>query len=90
MAIDERAALLRMRAGHAAAARRQKELLAAEGPRPDQAVAESLAALDALAAMGLWPGPRDPASERQVEKVRVRWARIQRRARQRARRSRPR
>ena len=45
------------------------------------AVAESLAALEALADMGLWPGPRDPASEREVREVRRRWARIQRRAR---------
>jgi hypothetical protein len=75
---DERAALLRWRRGQAAAAERQDELAALEGARPEQAVAESLAALEALAEMGLWPGPRDPASERQVEVVRARWAQIQR------------
>ncbi len=78
---DERAAIARMRAGHAAAARRQLALLAEEGPRGEQAVEEANAALAALAAMGMWPGPRDPASERQVEAIRARWARIQRRAR---------
>jgi hypothetical protein len=74
-------AVIRWRKGQAAAAERQRELLHAEGPRPEQAVAESLAALNALTEMGLWPGPRDPASERAVSEVRSRWARIQRRAR---------
>jgi hypothetical protein len=73
-------ALRRWRAGQQAAARRQRELLRAEGPRPDRAVAEALAALEALEAMGLWPGPRDPVSERAVERVRRRWARIEHRA----------
>ena len=30
--------------------------------------------------MGLWPGPRDPASEAAVVEVRCRWACIQKRA----------
>jgi hypothetical protein len=47
-----------------------------------QAVAEALAALDALEAMGAWPGPRDLLSEQAVEVVRRRWARIGTRARQ--------
>ncbi len=68
----------RWRRGQAAATERQAELAAAEGPRPEQAIAESFAALNALAEMGTWPGPRDPESERQIEAVRARWARIQR------------
>lgn len=75
---DERAAILRWRGGQTAAAQRQNELASLEGARPEQAIAESLAALNALAEMGLWPGPRDPVSERQVDAVRARWARIQR------------
>jgi hypothetical protein len=55
------------------------------GPDSEQAVAEALAALDALEAMGAWPGPRDPLSELAVEVVRRRWARIQTRAREIAR-----
>lgn len=77
----DKAALQRMRGGHAAAERRARSLRAAEGPDPDAAVREALAALESLARMGHWPGPRDPASERQVAEVRARWARIQRRAR---------
>lgn len=75
---EEREALRRWRRGQVAAAQRQNELSYLEGPRPEQAVAESLAALNALAEMGLWPAPRDPVSERQVEAVRRRWARIER------------
>jgi hypothetical protein len=71
----------RWRGGQALAERRSRAAVRAEGPDPAQAVAESLAALNALAAMGLWPGPRDPVSERAVEEVRRRWARIERRAR---------
>lgn len=71
-----------MRRGHAAAAARQREIQREEGPHPEQAVAEALSAVRALAAAGLWPGPRDPASERSVEEVRRRWARIEHRARQ--------
>lgn len=59
----------------------QRQLRAAEGPRPTQAVAECLSALDALDAMGMWPGELDPISEQQVDDVRRRWAHIQRRAR---------
>ena len=74
--------VLRMRRGHEAAAARQRELMRAEGPRPEQAVAEALAAAAALAAEGKWPGPRDAVSERAVEEVRRRWVRIENRARQ--------
>jgi hypothetical protein len=81
---DEAARVKRWRRGHAAAAERQRRLLAEEGPRPAQAVAESLSALNALAKMGLWPGPRDEISERAVEVVRRRWAKIQKRAKQQA------
>jgi hypothetical protein len=66
--------------GQAAASVRERAVARREGARPEQAVAEALAALNALAAMGLWPGPRDLFSERQVEEVRRRWGRIQRRA----------
>lgn len=68
-------------AGQRAAERLQRAMQAAEGPRPDRAVAHSLSALSALEAMGEWPGPRDPVSERAVVEVRRRWARIQRHAR---------
>jgi len=71
----------RWRRGQVAAAERQRELLRAEGPQPERAVAEAIAALEALAAMGVWPGARDPVSERAVEEVRRRWARIERNAR---------
>ena len=64
------------------AASRSRELAAREGPRPEQAVAEALSALSALAKMGVWPGPRDPVSEAAVLEVRRRWARIQKRAKQ--------
>ena len=60
---------------------RQRALRAAEGPRPAQAVAECLSILNALEAMGRWPGPRDPVNEHGVQEVRGRWARIQRRSR---------
>jgi hypothetical protein len=52
----------------------------AEGPQVEQAVAEAISAAEALEAEGKWPGPRDPVSERAVERVRRRWARIGRRA----------
>jgi hypothetical protein len=71
-----------MRLGQQAAAARQRELMRAEGPRPERSVAEALAAAAALAATGKWPGPRDPVSERAVEEVRLRWVRIEQRARQ--------
>jgi hypothetical protein len=56
---------------------RIRQAAAEEGPNPRQAVAEALSAVNALAEMGLWPGPRDPASEAAVIQVRERWARIQ-------------
>src|SRR5947209_2142101 len=62
------------------AAVRSRQALAAEGPNPKQAVAEALSAVNALAEMGLWPGPRDPANEAAVMVVRERWVRIQKRA----------
>lgn len=74
--------IVRMRRGQQAAAARQRELMRAEGPRPEQAVAEALAATAALAAAGKWPGPRDSVSERAVEEVRRRWVRIEQGARQ--------
>jgi hypothetical protein len=52
------------------------ELLRAEGPRPEQAVAEALSAAAALSSQGQWPAPRDPVAERGVEEVRRRWVRI--------------
>ena len=82
---DDRAAVRRWKAAHSAVARRQLTERAAEGAAPEQAIREALSALNALAAMGLWPGPRDPVSERAVITVRRRWARIQKRARQLAR-----
>jgi hypothetical protein len=80
--VDDDNPILRMRRGQQAAAERQRELMRLEGPRPEQAVAEALAAAAALAAEGKWPGPRDPVSERAVEEVRRRWVRIEQHARQ--------
>lgn len=80
-AMDERAKIAKFRRGQEVAASRKLQLARAEGPRPEQAIAEALDALDALADMGLWPGPRDAVSERAVEEVRRRWARIQTHAR---------
>ena len=77
---DQAAAIQRWRHGQAMAAARSREALAAEGPDPEQAVAEALSAVNALAEMGVWPGPRDPANEAAVIEVRRRWARIQKRA----------
>jgi hypothetical protein len=74
-------AVQRWKHGQLAAAQRQRDLMRAEGPDPQQAVAEALDALDALESAGLWPGPRDAVSERAVIAVRDRWARIQRNAR---------
>ena len=71
-----------MLSGFRAAAARQKELQRVEGPQPEQAVAEAIAAAEALAAEGKWPAPRDPVNERAVEGVRRRWVRIGRNARQ--------
>lgn len=77
MATSEKRALESMRRGHEAASRAAEAVARAEGAKPAQAIAEALSALNALADMGLWPGPRDPGSEREVEEVRRRWARIQ-------------
>ncbi len=77
---DEATAVRRWLHGQARAAARIHEISAAEGPDPAQAVAEALSAVNALAEMGMWPGPRDPASEASVVEVRRRWARIQKRA----------
>jgi hypothetical protein len=79
---DQAAAIRRWRRGQALAAARSREVVAREGPRPEQAVAEALSALSALKTMGLWPGPRDPVSEAAVLQVRRRWAKIQKRAKQ--------
>jgi hypothetical protein len=70
----------RFLAGHRAAAARAAQARAAEGPRPERAIRESLAALNALAEMGLWPGPRDARREDAVGRVRQRWVAVQRRA----------
>lgn len=79
--LDEGVRVRRWRRGMQAAKEFERSLRAAEGPRPAQAVAELLSVLNALEAMGRWPGPRDPVSEQRVQEVRERWARIQRRAR---------
>jgi len=77
----QKRAIRRWLAGQRAATRLQRALQAAEGPHPARAVAHSLSALSALEVMGRWPGPRDPVSERAVDEVRRRWARIQHHAR---------
>ena len=46
-------------------------------------------ALEALAEMGAWPGPRDPVSERGVQRVRDQWAALKREFRNGDRRRRP-
>jgi hypothetical protein len=80
--VSEQDAIKRMLRGFGAAAARQRELVRAEGPRPEQAVAEAIAAAAALAEEGKWPAPRDPVSERAAERVRLRWARIGHNAKQ--------
>ncbi len=80
--VAERDAIQRMLRGFRAAEKKQRELMRAEGPAPEQAVAEAIAAADALAEQGTWPGPRDPVNERAVERVRSLWARIGRNAKQ--------
>lgn len=70
--------ILRMLRGQRAAGLRQMELLRKEGPRPKQAVAEALSAVEALSLQGKWPAPRDPIAERGVEEVRRRWVLIKR------------
>jgi hypothetical protein len=76
----EKAAVQRWLRGQVLASSRSRQLAADEGPDPAQAVTEALSAANALAAMGFWPGPRDPASETAIIEVRRRWARIQKRA----------
>jgi hypothetical protein len=78
----ELAAFRRWRSGHIATARRQLELVAVEGARAAQAVAEALSAFDMLDRDKGQPIARDPVSAKGVEDVRRRWARIQRHARQ--------
>lgn len=80
--LDEAAALRRRKRGYEKATKRQHSLLAAEGAQPTLAVAESLSALNALEAMGMWPAPRDASSEQGIQQVRRRWARVQHRAQQ--------
>lgn len=80
--VSEKDAVGRMLRGFRAAATRQCELRRAEGPSPEQAVAEAIAAAAALSAAGKWPAPRDSVSERAVERVRHRWVRIVQNARQ--------
>lgn len=78
--LDQRQAFLRWRTGQAAAARRQQELVVAEGARPTVSVGESRSALNALESSSGWPAARDPVSQDAIERVRRRWARIQQRA----------
>lgn len=80
MKSEQATAVRRWLRGQAMADARIRQTFAAEGPNPQQAVAEALSAVNALAEMGLWPGPRDPANEAAVHEVRQRWARIQRKA----------
>jgi len=68
--------------GHRAAALRVEQARAQEKPNPDQAIAEAFSALNLLHDLGLWPGPRDAVDEAGVAKVRARWAKVQRRARE--------
>jgi hypothetical protein len=77
----QKRSIRRWLAGQRATQRLQHALRVAEGPQPARAVAHSLSALSALETMGRWPGPRDPVSERAVDEVRRRWARIQHHAR---------
>lgn len=77
---DSKDAVRRFLSGHRAAELRQQALRREQGPQPDQAVAEAIAAVAALAAMGDWPGPRDPASEAAVVQLRRRWVKIEQRA----------
>lgn len=76
----EKAAVRRWLHGHAAAAASSRQATAEAGPDPKQTITEAPSAVRALAAMGLWPGPCDPASEAAVVEVRRRWACIQQRA----------
>lgn len=80
MKTSESIAVRRWLRGQAMAAERSRQAAAEAGPNPEQAVAVAFSAVNALAEMGLWPGPRDPASEAAVLEVRRRWATIQKRA----------
>jgi len=73
-------AIKRWRRGQIASARRKLELSAEEGPDPEQAVAEALAAFTMLSRSSSHSLERDPVSARDVTEVRRRWARIQKRA----------
>jgi hypothetical protein len=79
--MNEAEALRRFLAGHEAAAILRRQLRREEGPDPERAAREVVDALQDLMDRGLWPGPRDRVSERQVDEVRRRWALIQHRAR---------
>lgn len=79
--MNQREAIKRMIRGHAAAEELQRRLRAAEGPNPERAMADALALLDLVESRGAWPGPRDTLAEREVQEVRRRWAKIQKRAR---------
>ncbi len=79
---DQAAAVRRWKRGQELAAARGREVAAREGPRPAQAVAEALSAANAMEAMNVWPGARDPVSEAAVLQVRRRWTRIQNNAKQ--------
>jgi len=78
--LDQRTAFLRWRSGQAAAARRQQELVVAEGARPSVSVGESRAAANAMEQSSGWPVARDPVARHAIERVRRRWARVQQRA----------
>ncbi|MBM4358307.1 MAG: hypothetical protein FJ096_09375 [Deltaproteobacteria bacterium] len=78
--MNDAEAIRRMRSGHAAAALKQRELDRVEGARPEQAIAEALAAAALLAADGRWPCPPDATREAAVARVRARWVRIERHA----------
>lgn len=77
---NEARAVRRWLDGQKLAAARSRRALTEAGPDVEQAVAEAISASNALAAMGVWPGPRDPGSEAGVEVVRQRWVQIQKRA----------
>jgi hypothetical protein len=72
----ERECVQRFVAGHRAAAAMQRHLLAERGAQPAQAIAECLEVLTVLEESGRWPGPRDAASERDIERVRASWAKV--------------
>lgn len=77
---EQAVAVRRWLAGQAMASARIGAERSLIGPNPRQAVAEVRAAVNALAKLGMWPAPRDAASEAAVNTLRERWARIQNRA----------